>query len=863
MSTWFGFAKKTPSTSRRSNQHQHNRNQHLFNDPAINMPNGATDEMYKPTFIPISQPSLPPPNHPIFPPFDPANPLLLLPPLSDTSAIDYWLKLLEDPKFEEQIMPIIWNGRNDHHHHHNRKPFDYDNKFVSNSHPNNGPWIGKKIRKKVKINSRKSEQLRSNLSNKKMYNRGENEEEDDDLEHYEYGPNGDADKWSLQNDIENGSDFDNMMMLTPNFRPHDGQRIKKPRPHANDGFHQVQQQQQQYDTTPRCDKFTEDICIDDFEYPEHAILDEIYKRKDIFQLMYAEVNGDVPLVDGIPKDMDENFSQDYYYSNNDPEDPDDDYHDDFNGPSTDGHHHSTTNKSTSFDFGESNSNNHHNNNNKNSIEQGFVCRSEVLYAKPKLAKNLKRKWRVIVNAGDFTQTIRLEKCNKANSECRYIADHKYASRCAQIHSIHRLLVFEKGKGFFIDSFRLPTACTCHVYSVKQTNPNPSESTMNNNLRTKINTSNSMEPNKSLWSMLSNIDNNPQQSYNDDNNENNNHYENNGAQSSKLYFHSHANQNQMTKQMQQQLQKALNILNNNELFKLLPQLTSIDSQSKNNNWIHNNNNGNVILQKLLENLGTTSSTTGTVPSNFLLTTTSTMPSNNNDNHMSDNKNHINRFTIIPEYQFNLSDMTEGNKVTNDLLTNSENNFGMTNPNKRTNHLSTSFGSISGQSSLAQAPVVQVIHMPVSTNGMTSLDQLDIPATVNRLTQWPYPFDRNDDQHTSTPLSSTQSQSSLSKYLASASNSHLLRQQQKPKFNNDTLASNMTTTALIQINNQTISGSTSIINDKNITKAISNEDSHYSSHNVENDEDDHDDNNSSNDDNTKINFSYHPILDYIVN
>ena len=36
------------------------------------------------------------------------------------------------------------------------------------------------------------------------------------------------------------------------------------------------------------------------------------------------------------------------------------------------------------------------------------------------------------------------------------------TRCAQVHSIHRLLVFEKGKGFFIDSFKIPTGCTCQI-----------------------------------------------------------------------------------------------------------------------------------------------------------------------------------------------------------------------------------------------------------------------------------------------------------------------------------------------------------------------------------------------------------------
>ncbi|KAH9400700.1 Neurotrophin 1 Source FlyBase [Tyrophagus putrescentiae] len=187
------------------------------------------------------------------------------------------------------------------------------------------------------------------------------------------------------------------------------------------------------DTSPRCDKFTDEICIDDFEYPENAILEEIFQRKDIFQLMYSEVKGDAPLVDGIARDEEESFSQDYYYNNNDPEG------EDYDGGGGGG-------------------------GSSNRTEYNAVL--SVLYAKPKLARNIKGKWKVIVNAGEFTQTIRLEKCTRPNAECRFISDHKYDSRCAQISAIHRLLVFEKGKGFYIDTFRVPTACTCHVMSSK-------------------------------------------------------------------------------------------------------------------------------------------------------------------------------------------------------------------------------------------------------------------------------------------------------------------------------------------------------------------------------------------------------------
>ena len=55
----------------------------------------------------------------------------------------------------------------------------------------------------------------------------------------------------------------------------------------------------------------------------------------------------------------------------------------------------------------------------------------------------------------------MEKCLKPNGACSFILPNM-ETRCAQVHSIHRLLVFEKGKGFFIDSFKIPTGCTCQV-----------------------------------------------------------------------------------------------------------------------------------------------------------------------------------------------------------------------------------------------------------------------------------------------------------------------------------------------------------------------------------------------------------------
>lgn len=41
---------------------------------------------------------------------------------------------------------------------------------------------------------------------------------------------------------------------------------------------------------------------------------------------------------------------------------------------------------------------------------GFLCPSEVKYARPKRARNSKGSWKYIVNMDKYTQTIRMEKC---------------------------------------------------------------------------------------------------------------------------------------------------------------------------------------------------------------------------------------------------------------------------------------------------------------------------------------------------------------------------------------------------------------------------------------------------------------------
>lgn len=97
--------------------------------------------------------------------------------------------------------------------------------------------------------------------------------------------------------------------------------------------------------------------------------------------------------------------------------------------------------------------------------EGYLCPSEVLYAMPKRARNVNGDWRVIVNnANYYTQTTRLETCLTPDSACRLLAPC-YQSKCTQKYVYERMLAYDPCdpyKGLFIDVFKFPSACSCHI-----------------------------------------------------------------------------------------------------------------------------------------------------------------------------------------------------------------------------------------------------------------------------------------------------------------------------------------------------------------------------------------------------------------
>lgn len=96
---------------------------------------------------------------------------------------------------------------------------------------------------------------------------------------------------------------------------------------------------------------------------------------------------------------------------------------------------------------------------------GYICPSDVLYARPVRAKNVEGEWRVIVqNVNLYTQTQRVEICTHPSAACRTLAPC-HRSKCVQKYIYHRMLSFDPcdaKKGLFIDIYKLPSACSCHI-----------------------------------------------------------------------------------------------------------------------------------------------------------------------------------------------------------------------------------------------------------------------------------------------------------------------------------------------------------------------------------------------------------------
>jgi len=178
--------------------------------------------------------------------------------------------------------------------------------------------------------------------------------------------------------------------------------------------------------SPDCDLYAEGICLDVRNYPSELISNYLSRHKPALATMLAEVRSQSAddLVEGVSAAQESKYSFTHYYGNR------------RQGDNSHAHR----------DFAQ---------------EGGFLCPSDVRYARPQLAQSSRGVWKYIINMGEHTQTIRMERCLKPDSSCSYVSPH-YKSHCIQVYNYHRLLSFEESRGMHVDIYKIPVGCNCHV-----------------------------------------------------------------------------------------------------------------------------------------------------------------------------------------------------------------------------------------------------------------------------------------------------------------------------------------------------------------------------------------------------------------
>jgi len=176
-----------------------------------------------------------------------------------------------------------------------------------------------------------------------------------------------------------------------------------------------------------CDYFSDELCLVVQDYPIEAISEAIEQHPDIGSVLVREPEIDRSWVDGVPRTQEHNYNFKHYFGQRKSEDE------------------TTTHRHRDF-----------------AGEGGFLCPSKVAYGQVKKGKSSSTgDWKYIVNYGENTQTLRLEKCLSPGNTCSYVMPH-YRTACTQVHNYHRLLAWEPEKGLHMDVFKIPTCCTCHV-----------------------------------------------------------------------------------------------------------------------------------------------------------------------------------------------------------------------------------------------------------------------------------------------------------------------------------------------------------------------------------------------------------------
>ncbi|XP_043523052.1 neurotrophin 1 isoform X1 [Frieseomelitta varia] len=189
-------------------------------------------------------------------------------------------------------------------------------------------------------------------------------------------------------------------------------------------------------TEKECTFFTKTVCLEAADYPHDAIARSLRSNKEMVTALLTDYksqdfddSGESPPPIALPL---ENKYENRYESNE---------------------IRRRSDMSSSFE----------------NVEEGFTCPSVIKYARPQLARAASGIWKYIINTGEHTQTLRLEKCTNPQASCSFISEN-YRSSCMQVYNYHRLLAWDNKLGLHMDIFKVPSCCSCHVHGYAEIFP---------------------------------------------------------------------------------------------------------------------------------------------------------------------------------------------------------------------------------------------------------------------------------------------------------------------------------------------------------------------------------------------------------
>ncbi|MCP3661009.1 MAG: hypothetical protein GY696_00700, partial [Gammaproteobacteria bacterium] len=159
-------------------------------------------------------------------------------------------------------------------------------------------------------------------------------------------------------------------------------------------------------TLSQCDYYTDDLCLEVDNYPISEIMLQIGANRRASSDLIADVidQSADDLIDGVSSNQESTYTLAHYY-----------------GSQTQQLAGQRRQDTDTRDF---------------ATDGGFLCPSEIKYAKPKRGKTAQGEWKDIVNVNDYTQTLRMEKCLQPGGSCSYVSHH-YKSQCSQVYNYHR------------------------------------------------------------------------------------------------------------------------------------------------------------------------------------------------------------------------------------------------------------------------------------------------------------------------------------------------------------------------------------------------------------------------------------------